>query len=200
MKTLMKYLGRATLQGSLTVITVSVFVLVAYAVAHKFIPPGDPFWNDARCVLGIPAQSDIKCVQDEQRRLRVEIETVTRRGQEAQAKLAADLQAATKAREAAEQAAAGQDMVFVSGGAHKGMTLVVGALYRDSAARSGLLRAYCWAIEDQGGLDPRVALARMEADGTIVPLPPDQAQMASFQWDANDLDTARTLCPWSKAS
>lgn len=197
MQTLLKYLGRGALLGSLGVITAGVFGLVAYAVAHKFVPPGDPFWNEARCALGIPVQDDVKCVQDEQRRLQREIETVTRRGQEMEARLGADLDAAKKAHEAAEQAAAGQDMVFESGGAHKGKTLVVGALYRDSGTRTGLLRAYCWAIEDRGGLDPRVPVARMEADGRIVMLPPDQAQMLAFGWDASDLDAARALCPWT---
>jgi hypothetical protein len=198
MKTLMKYLGRTTFLVSLSAITASVFGLVAYAVAHKFIPPHDPFWADARCALGLPAQSDVKCVQEAQRRLEREIETVTLRGKEIEAKLAADLDSATKAREDAERAAAGQDMVFVSGGAHNGKTLVVGALYRDTAARSGLLRAYCWAIRDEGGLDPRVALARQEADGRIVVLPPDPAQMTDFQWTETDLVQARALCPWTQ--
>lgn len=198
MKTIMKYLGRATFMVSLAAITAGVFGLVAYAVAHKFIPPNDPFWTDARCALGLPSQSDVKCVQDEQARLTREIETVTRRGREIETALGVQLDAAKKAKDDAERAAAGQDMVFVSGGAHNGKTLVVGVLYRDAAKRTGLLRAYCWAIRDEGGLDPRVALARQEADGRIVVLPPDPVQMADFQWTETDLVQARALCPWTR--
>jgi hypothetical protein len=193
MGTLMKYLGRFAFMASLAVVTAGVTGLVAYAVAHKFIAPDDPFWTDARCALGIPSQSDVKCVQ-------AKIEEVTRSGLAKEAKLTADLEAVEKARKAAEQAAAGQDMMFTSGGAHKGKTLVVGALYRDSGTRTELLRAYCWAIEDQGGLDPRVPLARMESDGRIVPLPPDHAQMSAFQWDETDLAAARGLCPWTSGT
>lgn len=194
----LKYLGRGLMLGSLTLITGSVFGLAAYAVAHKFIPPNDPFWADARCALGIPMQSDPKCVQEEQRRLTREIDAVTRKGREIETALGAQLDAAKKAKDDAERAAAGQDMVFVSGGAHNGKTLVVGVLYRDAAKRTGLLRAYCWAIRDEGGLDPRVALARQEADGRIVVLPPDPMQMADFQWTETDLVQARALCPWTQ--
>lgn len=191
MKFISKYLGRALLLSILTITTLAAGSLIAYAIAHKFIPPNDPFWTDARCALGIPTQQDIKCIQ-------IEVDAVIQRGQEMEAKLNADIEAQKSAKDAAERAAAGNDMVFESGDAHNGKTLVVGALYSDSAARSGLLVAYCWAIEDQGGLDPRVPLARRDANGSIVALPIDAAGMAQFKWTPADLEAARNLCPWSK--
>lgn len=191
MKFITRYLGRALLLSTLTITTLAAASLIAYAIAHKFIPPNDPFWVDARCALRIPTQQDVKCVQ-------AAIDTVVEQGRVTEAKLQADIAAQTKAKDAAERAAAGHDMVFESGDAHKGKTLVVGALFTDSARRVGLLRAYCWAIEDRGGLDPRVPLARREADGSIVALPLDAGEMAKFQWDAADLEAARHLCPWSK--
>lgn len=193
MKIISKYVGRALLLSVLTIVTMAAGSLIAYAIAHKFIPPNDPFWTDARCALGLPTQQDVKCIQ-------VEIDAAIQRGKAIEAKLNADIQAQIIAKEAAERAAAGNDMVFESGDAHNGKTLVVGALYSDSATRAGLLVAYCWAIEDQGGLDPRVPLARREADGRIVPLPMDAAGMAHFKWTAEDLEAARNLCPWSKVS
>lgn len=193
MKFISKYLGRILLLSILTIVTLAAGSLIAYAIAHKFIPPNDPFWTDARCALGLPTQQDIKCIQ-------IEIDAAIQRGKEIEAKLNADIAAQTAAKDAAERAAAGNDMVFESGDAHNGKTLVVGALYSDSAARTGLLVAYCWAIEDRGGLDPRVPLARRQADGRIVPLPVDAAGMANFNWNAADLETARNLCPWSKVS
>lgn len=191
MKFIFKYLGRALLLLVLTVVTLAAGALIAYAIAHKFIPPNDAFWTDARCALGLPTQQDVKCIQ-------VEIDAAIQRGKEIEARLNADIAAQTKAKEAAERAAAGSDMIFESGDAHNGKTLVVGALYSDSAARTGLLVAYCWAIEDRGGLDPRVPLARREANGAVVALPVDAVGMAQFNWSVADLEAARTLCPWSK--
>lgn len=92
---------------------------------------------------------------------------------------------------------AAQSFVFTQGVQLKdGVTLVVGTLYQDAAAKRGVIRSFCWIVVDSGGLDPRVGLAVMDGDGSIEDLKPDAADLAQLAMTASDVSTARAACPF----
>ena len=97
------------------------------------------------------------------------------------------------------EAALSGRMVFDEGPSVAGLTIVVGTIYQDNAARSEVIRAICWATMDRGGLDPRVPLAEMDADGVISLPSADSLANASIRMDAEDVPAARDACPWPVA-
>lgn len=142
-------------------------------------------WAELRCLAGYPiAGSD--CVQD-----------IVRAANAARSEADRARDLAEDARKAAEDALAKGNLKFEQGPAIKtGVSLVVGTIYLDVAAQSGLVRSFCWAIVDEGGLDPRVGLAVRGADGQIAVLPLSQDNLELLEMDAADLSAALAACPW----
>lgn len=96
---------------------------------------------------------------------------------------------------------AAQSFVFTQGDELRdGLNLVVGTLYEDADAQTGLIRSFCWVIVDHGGLDPRVGLAVMRDDGRIEELAPDAQQRALLDLSAREVDAARAACPFPQVS
>ncbi len=90
-------------------------------------------------------------------------------------------------------------MVFTEGPHVAGVTVIVGTLYQDQTSRSDVIRAICWAIEDRGGLDPRLTLAEMDGTGAVRILPVYAAERSAIGIDAADIAAARGACPWPDA-
>lgn len=106
-----------------------------------------------------------------------------------------DVAAAQQDRQMAEAALSGR-MVFTEGGQVSGLTVIVGAIYEDHRARSGLIRAICWGIQDRNGLDPRLTLAEMDANRVLKPLAVDAFERSAFGLDVASIASARRDCPW----
>lgn len=87
-------------------------------------------------------------------------------------------------------------IVFTEGANVAGLTVIVGTIYRDHAARSGVVRAICWGIQDRTGLDPRLTLAEMDASGVARALSVDAFERSAINIDLADIIAARNVCPW----
>ncbi|MEM6890136.1 MAG: hypothetical protein AAF636_18675 [Pseudomonadota bacterium] len=162
------------------------FFFMIAALSWLILEPHLPFLGETRdtlrCVAGIPA-ADSDCVQsilDELEADRADIE---------------------RQKEALESAIAAQSFVFTQGEELKDhISLVVGTLYQDAAAQTGFLRAYCWAVIDNQGLDPRVGLAIREADGRVTALPLSVADLSLLDMQTSDIEAAREACPFEGVS
>lgn len=166
--------------------------LIAYLVlslAAQQLPALRDLGMEARCLLGIPFAQDT-CVQDAIADL-----------QDQRRDLQAQSQALADERDELSRIIAQQSYVFIEGGrAPGGATLVVGTLYRDAGAQRGLMRAFCWAITDRGGFDPRIGIAVMESDGRVTALPVGSDELDLVHLDAKDLPQARADCPFPGVS
>lgn len=91
-------------------------------------------------------------------------------------------------------------MVFEEGPAVGSVAVITGAIYREHTTRTGLVQAICWAIHDQGGLDPRLTLAVMEANGSVRPLQVDAFERAAVNIDDRTIADSRAACPWPRVS
>jgi hypothetical protein len=134
--------------------------------------------SELRCWVGVPQQgstcmlNELAELRDEKHRLREE-------------------------REKLSDMVAAQSFVFSEGEKLKdGHSLVVGTLYEDANAQTGLIRSYCWVIIDQSGLDPRVGLAVMEKDGTIHAIHATDQSRAVLNIPMGDRMYATTRCPF----
>lgn len=157
--------------------TAFLFALVLSLAAQQ-IPAIGKIGADIRCLAGIPAAGST-CVAE-----RI-------------AALDAQRRAVEEERERLRSAITGQSFVFAQGPQLKdGVSLVVGTLYRDAAAQRGLIRSFCWAIKDSGGLDPRVGLAVKRDDGHVEEVSVGVAELAVLELSASDVDDARALCPF----
>ncbi len=141
--------------------------------------------TQALCTAGLIEFASTECASEQLAKLREEADR--------------ELQAAHEARELAEHALVGR-IVFEEGPTVAGLTIIVGTTYLDHTARSGFVRAICWAIQDKGGLDPRVTLAQMAPDGAPMPVDIDAFERSSLGVDLQDVDAARAACPWPRAS
>lgn len=210
MSRLLRFLSQCFTIGVLTLVVGGVAGIAMVLVTSQIMPPDSRGWRDLQCAIGIPAQEDQFCIQrqlaeiEEQRRQqRREFEIVQRQQRNRLAEVERERLALEQARRQLEadladaiKSAPDQELVFVSGGAHGGKTLVAGALYADAASKTGLIRAWCYAITDVGGLDPRVALARMEKDGAVTAIAVSPADLSAYSWSEADVVAARALCPW----
>lgn len=150
------------------------------------------FWEEARCIAGYPV-SGSQCAQDAIRRADDAVAAANQRRAEAEEAL----RAAEDAQRAAEDALARGDLEFTQGPALKdGVSLVVGTIYLDVASRTGLQRSFCWAIIDEGGLDPRVGLAIREASGQVSILPLSDDDIALMELEPGEAAAAHASCPW----
>lgn len=80
------------------------------------------------------------------------------------------------------------------------VNLIVGTLYEDAAAQTGLIRSFCYIILDEGGLDPRVGLAVKHSDGQIEALSTTAGDLALLEMRAHEVDQARESCPFPPVS
>lgn len=135
---------------------------------------------EVRCIAGIPADGS-RCMMD-----RI-------------AALNAQRRALDEERQRLGDVIAAQSFVFTQGEELRdGLNLVVGTLYEDADAQTGLIRSFCWVIVDNSGLDPRVGLAVMREDGRIEELAPDAQQRAQLALSTPEIDAARAACPFPK--
>lgn len=142
-------------------------------------------WEDVRCLVGYPA-IDSDCVLEAIRRAQDAVEAANQLREEAEA-----------AQRAAEDALALGDLEFTQGPALKdGISLVVGTIYLDVTNRTGLVRSFCWAIIDSGGLDPRVGLAVRDASGQVNVFVLSDDDLALLEMDAREAAGAYSACPW----
>lgn len=157
------------------------------------------FWEEVRCIAGYPVANS-QCAQDAIRRADDAVDAANRRRAEAEAAQRAaeeSQRAAEEAQRVAEDALARGDLEFTQGPALKdGVSLVVGTIYLDVASRTGLQRSFCWAIIDEGGLDPRVGLAIRDASGQVSVLPLGHDDIALMELEPAEAATAHASCPW----
>lgn len=152
--------------------------LLVLGLAADDIPALEKAKERLLCVVGW-AEDGSKCVQDKL------------------AELDAQLQALEDDRQRLAKTIAAQDFVFSQGAAiNGGVSLVTGTLYVDASRQSGLIRSFCWAIKDMGGLDPRVGLAVMESDGRLEFLPIGPAELDLLDVSMPDVQAARGACPF----
>lgn len=155
-----------------------IIAALAWLILERHLPVLGHVTDTLRCTAGVPA-ADSACVQD----------------------MIADLDAArldiARQRDALDASIAAQSFVFTQGAELADhISLVVGTLYDDARAQAGFLRAYCWAVVDHQGLDPRVGLAIREADGTVSALPLTSDDLTLLEMSRGDVDAARAACPF----
>lgn len=161
------------------------------------------FWEEVRCISGYPV-AGTQCAQDAIRRADDAVAAAKKRRADAEAAQRAaeeGQRAAEEAQLAAEDALARGDLDFAQGPALKdGISLVVGTIYLDVTNRTGLVRSFCWAIIDSGGLDPRVGLAVRDASGRVSVLALGDDDLALLELEASEAARAHTACPWPKGT
>jgi hypothetical protein len=168
-----------TVIGVAMVVAFTAFIVaLVLSLTSEQLPVIKNIGSELRCLLGIPA-ADSPCVAEtidalnEQRRVLEE------------------------ERERLDDVMAGQSFVFTQGKHLKDrVSLVVGTLYMDAAAQTGLIRSFCWIIVDNGGLDPRVGLAVMHGDGRIEELQASPSDLGLLDMSAHDVEAARGACPF----
>lgn len=172
-----------TLIGVAMVVAFTALILVlVLSLASEQLPGIKTFGSELRCLLGVP-DADSDCIKRQitalnEQRLILEEE-----------------------RKRLVDVAARQEFVFTQGDQLKdGVTLIVGTLYQDAAAQTGLIRSFCWIIVDSGGLDPQVEVAVMHGDGRIEVRQANPADVALLDMSARDVDAARDACPFPRAS
>lgn len=157
-------------------------VALVLSLASDQMPGLKSLGSELRCVAGFP-QPGSECVA---RKLAV---------------LEDERRALDEERERLGDVIAAQSFVFTQGDQLKdGINLVVGTLYSEAASQTGLIRSFCWAIVDSGGLDPRVGLAVLHADGRIEDVAVRAGDLALLEMSAGAVDAARAACPFPGVS
>lgn len=77
-------------------------------------------------------------------------------------------------------------------------TVVVGTMYRDAKAKTGVLQSFCWLTMDRSGLDPRIGVAMRRADGVEESLAVEPKDLAAHGIDPGVIPDARAACPWPR--
>lgn len=150
--------------------------LLVLSLTAEQLPVIKTVGSELRCLVGIPADGSA-CQRDMIAALRDQIEKL---------ELEQD--------DLGDQIAT-QSFAFTQGEELKdGISLVVGTLYEDARGRRGLIRSFCWAIVDAGGLDPRVGLAVMHRDRRIESIATGAAEVALLEMSASEIDAAREAC------
>lgn len=194
-------LGRLAGFTGMTLVTTAVAAISAALIVEKAVTP--QLRDKAFCSAGYMDLAGETCLAEQMTALRLETEvTLEHMREDAAAQLAAakaEVDAANEARDLAVHSLAGR-MVFSEGPEIGGLTVIVGATYRDHTARTGLVRAICWGIHDNPGLDPRVTLAQMTADGVPAPVDVDAFERSALGVDMQEIEAARIACPWPGVS
>jgi hypothetical protein len=145
-------------------------------------------WAELRCIAGYPVAGSV-CAQD-----------LIRDANEATNAAKRQTTIAEVAQQAAQDALASGDLEFTQGPLLKdGVSIVVGTIYRDAINRTGLVRSFCWAIVDSGGLDPRVGLAVLNSTGQVIALDLTNEDLTLLELDENAIAAALVSCPWPGA-
>lgn len=190
--TIIRYFGHI-LSAYLGAMMASAFGLGLIALTLAMITPDFPIIREAfasaRCFAGVPAE-DSPCFDDQievERQARLEAERARR--------------VAEAALRAAQDASSGQDLVFVQGDQIADrISLVVGTIYRDENGQAKIVRAFCYANLDHGGLDPRVLLSVMDERGFVSTMPITNGDLVMLEITRADLDEARAQCAFPDPS
>jgi len=157
-------------------------VTLVLSLASEQLPGIKTIGAELRCIAGFP-EAGSECVAQEL------------------AVLENERSALAEERERLGDVIAAQDFVFSQGDELKdGVNLVVGTLYANAARQTGLIRSFCWAIIDNGGLDPRVGLAVLHGDGRIEDVAVRADDLTLLEMSAGDVDAARSACPFPVVS
>ena len=172
-----------TVIGVAMVIAFTAFIVaLVLSLTSEQQPAIKNFGTELRCLLGIP-KADSPCVTE-----KIDALNEQRRVLEEE-------------RDRLNDVMAGQSFVFTQGKHLKDrVSLVVGTLYMDAAAQTGLIRSFCWIIVDNGGLDPQVGLGVMHGDGRIEELQASPSDLSMLGMSARDVDAARDACPFPRVS
>jgi hypothetical protein len=158
----------------------ALIVALVLSLASDQFPGIKTIGSEVRCLLGVP-EAGSECVARQMADL-----SELRRALEDERKRLVDVDAA-------------QEFVFTQGDRVKDrVTLVVGTLYRDAAAQTGLIRSFCWIIVDNEGLDPRVEVAVLNGDGRTEERQASLADLALLEMSERDVDAARAACPFPR--
>lgn len=153
-------------------------IALVLSLASTQMPGINSAASELRCWAGVPQQGST-CMLNELAELRDEKQHLR------------------EEREKLSDMVAAQSFVFSEGEKLKdGHSLVVGTLYEDANARTGLIRSFCWVIIDKGGLDPRVGLAVMEKDGTVHPIYATDQSRAVLNMPLDVQMDATMRCPF----
>lgn len=187
--------GNALLAGMASAVAVAGIGLTALYLLENVTET--PAIRDLQCLVGIE-RSDCPRQMAELDGLRADHDQLLTRNREAVAELAAERArlAAMRQHIAHLEGAISGEMVFAEGPPVAGLTVIVGTIYRDHAARSQVVRSLCWAIQDSVGLDPRLTLAEMDGSGAVRAIPVDAFDRSAMNVTEADVVTARTACPW----
>ena len=181
MRAIKSMIGTAIGFAMVLAFTAGIIALVL-SLASERLPGIRSLGSELRCIAGFPA-ADSDCVANEMAALEA-----ARIALEEEYEQLGDLIAA-------------QDFVFTQGDELKdGIHLVVGTLYADAARQSGLIRSFCWAVVDHGGLDPRVGLAVLHGDGRKEDVSVRASDLALLEMVAGEVDAARAACPFPRVS
>lgn len=181
MSAIKRMIGTAIGFAMVLAFTAGIIALVLSLASEK-LPGIKAIGSELRCISGFP-EAGGECVAQEL------------------AALEAERRALEEERERLGDVIAAQSFVFSQGDQLKdGVNLVVGTLYADATRQTGLIRSFCWAIIDNGGLDPRVGLAVLRDDGRIEDVAVRADDLALLDMDANEIDVARSSCPFPGVS
>ncbi len=203
MKSFFYWIGRvlasALFLAAFASVAVAFIAMAAWLIIAPLVPPeAADIWEDLRCSWGYPSQTDgSKCMQQK-------IADVTARAKAEQARLKAkaekELEAAKRAREAAEKALSDQNMVFYEGKAPDGTTLVAGVVFKGKDVSTGIARGFCWGTTDRGGYDPRMLIAKIDSAGQVEFVRANPPKDFTRTWNGSELAAAQLACPWPKAT
>ena len=156
-----------------------------------------PGIRQLQCLVGIE-RPDCPRQMAELDGLRADRDDLLARNRETEDELAAERARLAVMREhiARLEGAFSGDMVFTEGPPVAGLTVIVGTIYRHHGTRSEVVRSTCWAIQDRGGLDPRLTLAQMDGSGSIGAVPVDAYDASLMGVTPADTAAARAACPW----
>jgi len=175
-------LVKSTIKAAGSAAFLGTTVMLAGLILYAQFPELRDGVSAVRCVAGFP-QPGSECVA---RKL---------------AALEDERRALDEERERLGDVIAAQSFVFTQGDQLKdGINLVVGTLYADAASRASLIRSFCWAIVDSGGLDPRVGLAVLHGDGRIEDVAVRADDLALLEMSAGEVEAARAACPFPGVS
>lgn len=181
MSVIKRMIGTAIGFAMVLAFTAGIIALVL-SLASEQLPGIKVVGAELRCIAGFP-QAGSECVAQEL------------------AALEDERRALEEERERLGDVIAAQNFVFSQGDELKdGVNLVVGTLYADATSQTGLIRSFCWAIIDNGGLDPRVGLAVLHRDGRIEDVAVRADDLALLEMSAGEVHAARTACPFPGVS
>lgn len=192
-----------------TSFVLSVIGIVVFSVVTRLAPPDAPIWRDVQCFIGSPARGDTACLTV---KLREQAQAYAARTSDLEQKIAHVQE--EKAR--IERAITDEDITFVESqyinddgslseeqpfiaGVRTARKVVVGIVYRDGRASSGIDQGWCWATQDVPGMDLRVVIGKVGKDGRAQPVRPSDEAVEKVGWEPHQLGMVRGHCPWPES-